>query len=281
MEMETNTNAGMPVQAAKTGALELLKNELPQLKALIGLSARDGADLQAMAMQELDFLRLHAMSKPDIQQCIPASVVLAVKSVLKKNLSLDPNAGLVYIKTRNINVGTKQAPEWRKALEIIESANGLISVARQTGRILDIKRPEVKKDASGKVIEVSVEILFPSYGAPRWEKINFDESDFGRWKVASHKDNGRNQKDSDSEKLNYANPNYTSFNGGLDPEFARAKAIRHGLKKLGTNPNETFFKHPENPREIIIKPEAEEHENFATAYEDVSEIPDMPTQDQL
>ena len=37
---------------------------------------------------------------------------------------------------------------------------------------------------------------------------------------------------------NYANPNYTSWKGGIDPEFARAKAVRHGLKKLGTNQNE-------------------------------------------
>lgn len=42
----------------------------------------------------------------------------------------------------------------------------------------------------------------------------------------------------DDEKLNYANKLYTSWENGPDPEFARAKCIRHSLKKLGTNPNE-------------------------------------------
>ncbi len=40
---------------------------------------------------------------------------------------------------------------------------------------------------------------------------------------------------SDMKKLNYANPLYTNFNGGIDPEFARSKVISVALKKRGTN----------------------------------------------
>jgi hypothetical protein len=221
--------------------MELLKESVPEIKAILALNARPGVDVDTMALQELENLRLLAITKPEIMQCMPQSVLLALKMVLKQNLTLDPYAGLIYIKTRNVKVGTddKGQDVWKKALEIQPSANGLISIARQCGRILDIKRPEVQKDPqSGKVTSVTVEILLPSTPSPRWETFKFDTDDFYRWQRASHKENGRNKKDASAETLNYANDNYTNWKGGLDPEFARAKAIRHALKKLGTNQNE-------------------------------------------
>ena len=38
--------------------------------------------------------------------------------------------------------------------------------------------------------------------------------------------------------MNYANALYSSYKGGIDPEFCKAKCIRHAFKKTGTNPNE-------------------------------------------
>lgn len=243
---EQNTQ---PAQPKMTG-LELVKQEMPTIEALISLNIGPGENVRTLALQELEFLKMQAELKPVLFQCTPQSVLLAVKSVIKKNLSLDPQAGLVYIKTRSVNIAQQgQVKQWVKVLEIQETANGLISVNRQCGRILDQKRPVVKKDEKGKVKEVQFEYLVPSVPAPRWEMVAFDDSDFQRWRKASHKENRRAYDNAqpqykssmtvpDDELLNYANPNYTSFNGGLDPEFARAKAIRHGLKKLGTNPNE-------------------------------------------
>lgn len=218
----------------------------PEIKTLehLMLINHDEKDVSALVVAELEHLKTAAMTQPAISECIPASIVIAVKTAIRQNLSLDPAAGLVYIKTRSIKTGfdSNGKDVYSKSLEIQPSANGLISYNRMCGRILDIDRPEVTKDAHGKVIEVSVNILFPSNNSSRWAKISFDESDFERWKRASHKENGRYKKDADDSKMNYANPNYTSWKGGLDPEFARAKCIRHALKKLGTNPNERIFK---------------------------------------
>lgn len=222
----------------KNKMLAILEPEMPTLEAIMSLS-HPGEDVKTLILSELEHLKTAAMTQPAIAECVPQSIVIAVKTALRQNLSLDPAAGLTYIKTRNIKIGEKN---WAKALEIQPSANGLISYNRMCGRLLDIDRPEVKKDESGKVIEVSVSMLVPSYPEPRWKTITFDESDFERWKRASHKENSRNKQDANDELMNYANPNYTSWKGGLDPEFARAKAIRHGLKKLGTNPNETLKK---------------------------------------
>lgn len=223
----------------KDKLMEAVKQELPQFQALIALNAREGTDVATLAAQELEFLQQRALALPAIYECLPQTIIMAVKAAISKNLSLDPDAGLTYVKTRNMKVGDS----WVKALEVQPTANGLISINRQCGRVLDVKRPEVTKDASGKVVAVSVEFMVPSYDlngnkTARWEKVSFDEDDFYRWQRASHKENGRNKQDANAETMNYANENYTNFRGGIDPEFARAKAIRHGLKKLGTNMNE-------------------------------------------
>jgi len=86
-----------------------------------------------------------------------------------------------------------------------------------------------------------------------------------RWRIASHRQNSRGWKPEsgrpqpDSKTLNYANPLYISFKGGIDPEFARAKAVKHGLNKLGTNPNAV---HAERitiePKGVVIDPKIDQ-----------------------
>lgn len=261
----------------KQNAVLALKAEIPQLRAILALNARPGQDLATMAEAEIGYLEAAAITKPIIYECEPITVLLAVKTVLKQNLTLDPYAGLVYIKTRSINVGTRATPVYKTALEIQPSCNGLISIARQCGRILDIKRPEVTKDATGKVNAVQVDLLLPSIPAPRWETFKFDEDDIYRWQRASHNENGRNKQDANANTFNYANPNYTNFKGGIDPEFARAKAIRHALKKLGTNQSEQrankIVIDPGKSKEIIVDKNADmqasEDEGNKTPYAEV------------
>lgn len=219
----------------------------PEINNLVGILNIRGnnPNAEAIILQEINFLEQIAMSKPIILQCDPMSVILSVKSAINKNLSLDPSAGLVYVKTRNQNIAKYGQPDkWITVLEIQETVNGLISYNRQLGRIFDVERPKISKDTTGKVIAVSVRILQQSYGQPRWETYDYDESDFLRWRTYSHKERAKGYKPNKGmevpniETLNYANALYTSWKEGIDPEFARAKAIRHSLKKLGANNNE-------------------------------------------
>lgn len=278
--MITKESNQMPVTMTKEAqVLQLAKKELPQLKAIIGLSAIKGTDVETLALQELEYLQMIGTTKPEIYECMPQSIIAAVKTILKQNLTLDPYAGLVYVKTRNIKV----ADQWQKVLEIQPSANGIISINRQCGRIMDIERPETLKDDKGKVIGVKVKYLVPSFNEEgkrcyKWRIIEFDESDFLRWRRASHKENGRNKADANPESLNYANPNYTSWKGGIDPEFARAKAIRHGLKKLGTNQNETTGTKYELRNTNVVDNAADEavfHDEYIS-HEDVSHETQSP-----
>lgn len=253
--------------------MKALEAELPQLQAILSLNANEGIDVKTLVAQELEYLRMHALTKPEIMDCIPTTVVMAVKWVLKQNLSMDPYAGLVYIKTRGVKING----EWKNALEITKTCNGELSVAYQCGKIKDHKIPTITKKENGAVEKVQFEFQVAS---GRWETREFDDTDFYRWQRASHKENSKRWKaesgkpQPDADKMNYANENYENFRGGIDPEFARAKAIKHGLKKLGTNPNEGRFSKIVMPSEkkIIIDPEKEASaidDDKYTAHEEV------------
>lgn len=252
--------------------LDLVKSELPTLQKILALHAPIGADMATIAAQELMYLEAIAQTKPDILQCTPQSVLLAVKSVMQKNLTLDPQAGLVYVKTRKVNTSPYGQPEkWVKVVEMMPTVNGLISINRQLGRILDYTNPRVVIDATGKVVGVSMQLLIPSYNKPRWELYEFDESYFMRWRIASHKENSRNKSDANATTLNYANPNYTSHQGGIDPEFARAKCIRHSVKKLGTNPQEQAPRKLQPiKQEIVVDPEVDDYAEYIEQPGDVT-----------
>lgn len=257
-------------QITEQRPMELLKSAAPELEALMSLNAKPGIDVKTLVLQELEYLRMHAITKPEIMECMPQTVLMAIKSVIKKNLTLDQSAGLVYVKTRNVKTKNAQGGDvWLKALEIIDSCNGILSINYQCGKIIDHKIPTIKKDDTGKVLTVQFEYQVAS---GRWETREFDDSDFYRWRRASHKENGRNKQDANLESLNYANENYTNWKGGIDPEFARAKAIRHALKKLGTNPNEGKFVSiviPEQKRVVIEESKDNESSTDEAGYTDI------------
>lgn len=260
---------------------DIIKPELPAIEALLLLSGNEPTNIQTMALQELSYLEQHISLKPDLMQCTAQSIILAVRNVMRKNLSLDPNAGLVYIKSRNQNIAPYGQPDkWIKVLEIEETANGIISFNRQFGRVLDYTRPVVTKDNNGKVVGVSMKILLPSYPEPRWEERDFDESDFLRWRKYSHKENkksfrpNKGKPEPNDETLNYANALYTAWKDGIDPEFARAKCIKHSFKKLGTNPNEIAQRTIHIPKSSpIIDPNiayAEAEDDNFTPHEEIN-----------
>jgi len=228
-------------------SLSVLKENQPTLQAITLFNYGADKDVSSIVLNEISFLEGMAVTKPEILACEPTSIVMATKYVLKNNLSFDPNAGLVYVKTRSVALAKDASgtvTKWGKVLEVQATCEGLLSIAYQCNKIIDHERPSVKKDASGKVIEVTFKYMKPSPIGPRWVEVTFDESDFKRWQTKSHQENSRSKQDAGTR--DYSNPNYRSFNGGIDPEFARAKAIRHAMKKMGTNPNERLS--------VFIKP---------------------------
>jgi hypothetical protein len=227
------------------------QGELATLSAIKLLTVSDNGRADTMVQVELAYLDSMLIASPWIKECAPITIATSIRYVLRNNLSFDPNAGLVYVTPRNAKQANGSSV---RMMEVKPTANGLLSIAYQSGKVLDHKVPKVQKNAEGRVISVEFEVLKPTAGGTRWEVVEFDESDFNKWMKKSHVQNAMGKTDADLRKLNYANDNYTNFYGGIDPEFARAKAIKHGLKKLGINTSESMFagKAPVSP---VIDPQ--------------------------
>jgi hypothetical protein len=254
--------------------MALIVQEKPTIEGIIRLNATAGSDVGAIALQEFDFLSMHMIAKPFIANCIPDTIIQAIKYSLKNNLSLDPNAGLVYLMPTSVQVNGS----WQQALEIKPTSDGRLSIAYQCGTILDNKRPVVVKDGNGKVVSVSVEILLPSVPEPRWEKIEMDQADFERLRKFSHIKNARGKNDASTK--DYSNPLYTNFNGGIDPEFARSKVVSAALKKRGTNQaarlSDRIVVSAIAPSAKIVVEETEKKEEFTVYAEVISETTNPP-----
>lgn len=209
--------------------LAVLAEEKPTLEKIAAIvTDKPDEEVAALITSELGFLKHRYQLSEYLRQCTPQSLLNCVKQAIRDNLSLNESAGLVYMYPQNINAGTKENKNYVTVAKYEPSPDGRISIARQTGRILDITRPKLHKDGNGKIIGGEVELLKPSVPEPRWETYEFEEGDIERWKKASAKKNFKG----------IPNALYTCFNDGPDPEFIRAKIVKHALKKLGTNINE-------------------------------------------
>ena len=193
-------------------------------------SMSDG-DLEARVIQEVGYFEYACMLNDNLATCDPRSIMMMVRWVIQNNLSIDTQAGLVYLKTRNV----KQSDgSFIKVLEYEPSPEGVLSMAYSTGEIIDHQRPVIHYSGEEKPRVVGVDFSF-QLSTGRWETVSYAEGHFRKWRLASHENNARGSSDGDMVKMNKANKSYTSFNGGIDPEFCTGKAIKHGLDKRGTN----------------------------------------------
>jgi len=219
-------------QTEETG-IALLMKEKPTLTQLVLLNMPTGTSVeeaQRVALKEISNYEMLMQVKPELKNCAPESVLLAVKQCISDGLTLAPSSNLVYLLPGKVKTGQNPktgADEYKWVVNYDPTANGRLSIAFQSGSILDVKRPEFTYDEkTNRLKTVTVEFLVPSFPNPRWEAIIFGETHFKKWATAcANKNNGK------------INANYTSWNGGIDPEFAGTKAIRHGLSKRGTNMN--------------------------------------------
>lgn len=257
-----------------SNALALLDQDqnLKTLTQLALINMKPGSskeDALLLVVKEKTNIELIMSTRPELSECSGNSIIQAIKQCINDNLTLSPSAGLVWLYPRNIQVGVDKktnAKIYENVVVYDPTANGRLSIARQSGTILDHKRPYCVYDSTGKVEKVVFEILVPSYPHPRWEALEYGAAYFERWKKAAI--------NKSSSKTTPAL--YTSWNGGIDPEFAGSKAIRHGLNKRGTNMNEKRYSAPMHFSEQFIDPNvalneaSEENSDAPTSYKLIS-----------
>ncbi len=199
-------------------------------------------DAEMVLIREMSNFEMLVANKPELEGCSPISVLQAFKECISNNLTFAPSAGLVYLYPSMIKTGvdpkTNQAIK-TKVLVFDPSAEGRLSIAFQAGTILDLKRPVYEYNDKNQITKISCEFLVPSSPAPRWDLVSMDAAEFTRLMQKS------------AAKFGTANAGYTSHNGGIDPEFAFAKLIRHKLKKRGTNMNAQRNPVPANIPHVI------------------------------
>lgn len=247
-------------------SLAILEKELPTLArlALSHMPGKTTEEAEQIALREIANYSMLEQMNSSLKPCTALSKLLLVKQVINDNLSLSQSAGLVYVVPSRVKVGqngNQDIYEWVVTYD--PTSNGRLSIAYQAGTILDHERPQIKFDGSGQVESVTWKYLLNVKPAGRWESVTFDKTSFGKWQRASA-----------AKNKGTANANYTSWNDGIDPEFAGTKSIRHGLKKLGTNinapkaflPSDAPIKY--EPVENVMKEAVEEvgHELVSTEY---------------
>lgn len=215
--------------------LQDLNNNIQTLAKIALINLPDNTSIEKaerIVMKEIVNFEMVCVLKPELANLDKQSILIAVKQCIADNLTLSPNAGLVYLYPGKVCVGQNPNQNGAKIYKDIliyqPTSEGELSIARQSGSMLDHKRPTHTFDGVGQVDTVTFEFMVPAYPQPRWEKITFDKTHFAKWKQKSAAKFGGTP-----------NANYTSWNGGIDPEFAASKAIKHGLKKRGRNSNES------------------------------------------
>lgn len=256
-------------------SLAILEQNLPTLAALAltHMPGKTKEEAELVAMREIANYAMLEQMNCSLAPCTQLSKLLLVKQVINDNLSLSQSAGLVYVVPSKVKTGISNGQDtYDWVVTYDPTSNGRLSIAYQAGTILDHKRPSVEFDGNGMVKSVTWEYLLNVRPNGRWEKVVFDSTNFSKWQRASAAKNKGN-----------ANANYTSWNGGIDPEFAGTKAIRHGLKKLGTNINapKAFAPNPDiklEPIEAVMK---EAKDEFAASEVIESNINPVVNTDDL
>ena len=235
----------------ETGLSVLTENKETIMKIILSNMPENTSEKQAerVFFKELSNIENVVSNHPEWAVLSKKSILQVVKNCIIDNLTLNPSQGLVYLIPAKIKVGQNGLnPIYEDVLTYKPTADGCLSIARQSGSILDHEYPVITYDNIGQVSEVVFKFLVPAYGQPRWESRTFNKNHFEKWRLKSASKFGGK-----------ANANYTSWNGGIDPEFAVSKSISHGLKKRGTNANEAIRQVQnntiDNTIDIIEKPQ--------------------------
>jgi hypothetical protein len=155
----------------------------------------------AAVIAELDEYRQIIGSSEALKKCSVESMERTLRQILRKGLTVDQSVKLVYIMPLRGQVEHKL------------SVDGELFLAFKSGRLLDFNNPYREGDAY--IFEYKVD----DGNGGRWISNTYDYSFFQRLK-----------------KFGGTSKFYGSDINSLDPGFAKAKIMRHEIKRLGNNP---------------------------------------------
>lgn len=194
--------------------------------------------------EKYNFQKLLANSK-DLKECTGFSIYGVLMDVAAMGLTITPDTKpLLYVLSRNVNVGAGQNAVWEKRAYIQISPYGELALRIQAGQILYADRPVVVYEGDtfqpgmneygrkfvkymAAVPRKSKNIIGSFIGLTRPDgSIDFFwmmDEEIERLKKASNK---QNKGDAKSDKSNAL---YSSNDGQIDIGFLEAKTLKHSL----------------------------------------------------
>ena len=250
--------------------------------------------------------------KPEIKQCTKLSIYGCFLDIAVNGLSFESgNKPLVYITSRNVNVGSQQQPSWQKRAEVKVSPYGELLLRVKTGQIAHADNPVIVYDGDffepyiddhgNKSIRFQMKAKERKVCVGAFIKLtrldkSFDyqwlsKEEITRLRGYSHR---QNKGDTTNDKSNSL---YTSHHGGIDPGFLAAKMIKHAFStypkvmigKFSTletndeNANEINYDlNPTNPSaKVPESTKKEQVEPFGAVPEDNKVQPTTTVQDDI
>ena len=248
--------------------------------------------------ERYNFQKLLSNSK-DLKECTGFSIYGILMDIAAMGLTITPDTKpLLYILTRNVNVGVKNNDVWEKRAYIQISPYGELALRIQAGQILYVDRPVVVYD--GDIFQPGINEYgrkFVKYMAavPRKSKniigsfigltrpdgsIDFFwmmDEEIERLKKASNK---QNKGDSSGNK---ANALYTANDGQIDIGFLEAKPLKHSLMvfpKIKIGQFTTLQQFEDEPKPGDYGLSAADVKEFSSSKPEIQSFAEEPTGDE-
>jgi hypothetical protein len=202
-------------------------------------------EAEAFHARESLYFKRRLMDSPDLRASTIFSLYACFIDIVANGLSFDPDSKLVYLETRNANVGTQQNVVWEKRAKLVISPYGELTIRMEVGQIKYIDQPVVVYDCDSiriRTNEAGQKVVVYEGAIPRTSKKiiacfvkvtrpdgSFDfnyllEDDIIRLAAYSQRNNSR------GSSAGKANALYTSNDGQVDPGFLIAKTIKHAFR---------------------------------------------------
>jgi len=180
----------------------------------------------------------------ELQKCSKVSLYGAFIDMAVQGLSLDPTKKLCYLVPSNVNIGTKENPQWEKRATLEISPYGELGLRQLAGQLDGAEEPVVvyegdtfecgekdgkkfvnysmKTSHSEVVVGCFLKLLKKDGGYDYVWLLKADIARLMKYSDRKNKGNG---------DLSKANPLYTSGPGRqIDSGFLKAKTIKHAFK---------------------------------------------------
>lgn len=273
------TQAVQPAQSTAVNIMQLLQQtpatkipSLPQVeKKFIDLVMKIQRQPQSVAeaifhAETFHYLKL-INENHSVRECEPLSLYGCFVDMAVNGLSFDPSKKLCYIMPGNVNVGTRDTPQWVKRASLAVSPYGELAIRQRDNQIKyadnpvivyegDVFKPYVGEDGQKRVqYEMNVNHSTVIIGA-FIRLIRHDGTSDVHWLLKE--DVSRLSGYSERKNKGKTNPLYTSQNGGIDPGFLGAKMIKHAFKSYPKVKIEGSF--------AVVEPENNEEEDLYGFY---------------